>query len=250
MQRSEKMGLLKSVDNVPGIDFYEYRDNVYYNKYNYRARLKLAGIRYTWFANTPLDLRNRVTGKHKTFSNIRKEDLPDVTQNLEILCKFIEWRNLRKKDKKATIRVEHETAAVFCNDLDLLKEIEQFGTDVPVDYTEVQTSQYAGVKQFVNEPAHKFRIYLRSKRVKDQSFLKDFNDLLERSPSLHPSPTFNRWIKDAISNSGSIYGWRFAFTSSSHFIDYDDESTLSYLALMHGEYLGRKYRLEKRPDPI
>jgi hypothetical protein len=244
------MGLLKSVDNVPGIDFYEYRDNIYYNKYNYRARLKIPGIRYTWFSNTPQDLRDRLAGKHKAFSRIRKEDLPEIRANLEALCNFIEWRNLRKSDKKATIRVEYETAAVFCNDLTLLKEIEQFGNNLSIDYTEAQTSQYAGIKLFVNEPAHKFRIYLKSKRVKDDNFLVDLNDLLERSPSLHPSPTFNRWLKDAISDRSHQRFWRYTFTSSSHFIEYDDESTLSYLALLHGEMLGKKYKLEKRPDPI
>jgi len=44
--------------------------------------------------------------------------------------------------------------------------------------------------------------------------------------------------------------WYFKFSSSSYFIYYDDEITLCYLALMHGEILGKKYKLEKRPDPI
>ena len=43
------MGLLKSVKDVPGIDFYEYRDSDYYNKYEYRARFNLVGVRYTWY---------------------------------------------------------------------------------------------------------------------------------------------------------------------------------------------------------
>ena len=241
------MALLKSVDNVPGIDFYEYRDSEFYNKYVYRARLKLEGIRFTWFAKTPDELRDRVTSK-----KFSQQDLPVITENLEALCNFIDWRNQRKKDKKATVRNEYHTAAVFSNDLTLLQEIKNIGQDLAVDFTEVQTAQYAGIKHFVGEPKHKFRIYLKSKRIKDKStFLQDFNDLLERSEHLHPSPALNMWLKDAINDKHSNYSyWRYAFTSSSHFIDYDDESTLSYLALMYDGMLGKKYKLEKRPDPV
>ena len=47
-----------------------------------------------------------------------------------------------------------------------------------------------------------------------------------------------------------IFSWKYRYTNANHFIEYDDESTLSYLALMHGEILGKRYKLEKRPEPI
>ena len=242
------MALLKSVENVPGIDFYEYRDSEFYNKYIYRARFKLDGIRFTWFAKTSDELRDRVSGKKKAYYSINEKELPIIQENLETLCNFIEWRNERKKDKKATVRIEYKTAAIFSNDLTLLQDIKNIGPDLEIDYTEVQTAQYAGVKHFVNEPKHKFRIYLKSKRIhNDSTFIRDFNDLMERSEHLHPSPALNIWLKSAISDKNYNY-WRYAFTSSSHFIDYDDESTLSYLALMYDGMLGKKYKLEKRPD--
>jgi hypothetical protein len=46
------------------------------------------------------------------------------------------------------------------------------------------------------------------------------------------------------------YAWKQRYSSASYFIDYDDESTLSYLALLYGEMLGKKYKLEKRADPV
>jgi len=57
------MGLLKSVENVPGIDFYEYRDQDYYGKYTYRARFSLLGIRHLLFVNTIEELNKCVDGK-------------------------------------------------------------------------------------------------------------------------------------------------------------------------------------------
>ena len=44
--------------------------------------------------------------------------------------------------------------------------------------------------------------------------------------------------------------WFTNWTSANHFIDYDDESYLTYLALIYGDYLGKKFKLIKRPDPV
>ena len=111
------MGLLKSVNNVLGIDFYEYRDEIYYKKYQYRARFTLIGARYTWYNKTPEEFENLVNGKRPKYYGIRKEDKPIVTSNLDTIKQYITWRNERKVDKKATILIEHNTIAVFSDDL-------------------------------------------------------------------------------------------------------------------------------------
>ena len=239
------MGLLKSVDNVPGIDYYEYRDEDYYNKYTFRVRFKLPGARYTWYCKTPEDLDKRLASKHH-YSNIRPEDRNDVVDKQQAIKDFITWRNLKRKEKSATIRVEQNTVAVFSNDLQMLKDLEKIDPTLEYDYTEVQKAEYAGTKHFVDEPKHKFRIYLKSKRVAE-GFAKDLYDLINRSANLYPSTALKIWLLGSIKNN-SQSSWRYRYCSSSYFINYDDESTLSYLALMHGEMLGKRYRLEKRPE--
>ena len=241
------MALLKSVNNVPGIDYYEYRDSQFYNKYEYRMRVKIPHVRYTWWCNTEDELDNKIGGKTRKYGSIRKDDLPEVKQHIQALKTVIRLQAARKKDKNLGVRIEHETIAFFSNDLQALKNIEsQFGPNYKCDFTQVQTSQYSGVKYFTKEPKHKFRVYLRTKRVED-NFHVDFRDTIKRQSSLHPSSALSRWL----SNDGKRYGiWYFRWTSAAHFIDYDDESTLSYLALMHGDILGKKYKLEKRPDNI
>ena len=239
------MGLLKSVDNVPGIDFYDYRDDDYYNKYTYRVRFRLSGIRYTWYSDSVEEFMSRYNAT-SGWKAINKKDKSDVTKNLEAIKAYIEWRNLRRKEKSATIRIERDTVSIFSNDLSLLKTIEAIDTGISYDYTEVQKSQFAGVKNFVNEPKHPYRVYLKSKLI-PQNFCKDLKDLLNRTNSLHPSNALQIWLNGA---DLAVHNWRYRYASSSHFIDYDDESTLSYLALMHGELLGKRYKLEKRPDPV
>lgn len=243
------MGLLKSVNNIPGIDFYDYRDEIYYSKYQYRARFTLKGIRYTWYNKTPQDFEDLVNGKKPKYYGIRKEDKPVVLMNLETIKKFIAWRNERKVDKQATIRLEHNTVAVFSNDLQLLKTLENLGNGLVVDYTQVQTTNFIGAKTFMKQPKHKFRVYLKSKVI-EGTFISDLHDLIQRTPGLYPCESLKYWLKGGKDTKNVIYSWRYRYTTATHFIDYDDESTLSYLALMHGEMLGKRYRLEKRPDPI
>lgn len=241
-----KMGLLKSINNVPGVDYYEYRDSQYYNKYEYRLRARIPCVRYTWYCKTEDDLDRKINGKWGGYGNVRKEDKQKVIDNTPALKAIIKWQK-EKKQKQIGIRIESEVIAIFSNNLDTLKEFEkEIGSQYNCDYTQAQTSEYAGIKHFVNDPPHKYRVYLKSKRVGD-NFHIQLRQTIEKQPSLHPSPALQRWMY----NDGKRYGiWYFRWASSAHFIDYDDESTLSYLALLYGDILGKKYKLEKRPDNI
>lgn len=237
------MGLLKSVDNVPGIDFYEYRDQDYYGKYTYRARLSVVGVRQLMLVKDEAELIARV---NRGGSYYNKTDKQAIKDNLPILTKLLEWKLKSKEDKKSTIRGEHNTLAVFSNDLAYLKTLEAIDPLLPVDYTEVQKSEYVGVKEFVNDPSHKYRVYLKSRRI-EQSFVTDLKELLARTPSLYPSTSLKEWLNN-YNISQVSWSWRYRYSNPNHFIDYDDESTLSYIALMHGDMLGKRYKLQKRPE--
>lgn len=239
------MGLLKSVNNVPGIDYVEFRDNQYYNKYTYRARAVIPGIRYTWFAKTGDELRKMA----KTGKNVRPEDRKELADNAELLSNYVDYRNQVRKNKTATVRVEHKTVAIFSNNLAELKQLEILDPNSPleVDYTEVHIGSHIGVKYFVNEPKHKFRIYLKSRRAED-SFKEKISELLVKNTGvLFPSGAFDTWLNTKRTSS---YYWMGTYLSSSYFIDYDDESMLSYIMLMYGKNFGKRYKLEKRPDSI
>jgi len=242
------MGLLKLVKDVPGIDFYEYRDSDYYNKYEYRARFQLVGVRYTWYIKHNIqELVDRLDAPAVGLSYHRiAYERDEVRENLTKLEKFIHWRNEVKKTKISSIRVEHNTVAIFSNDLASLKEVESAIPDIVVDYTQVQKSNFIGIKHFVRKPKHKFRVYLKSRRV-EGTFAEDLHNMFKKNKSLYPSPALKHWAKGS---AGQQNSWRYRYSNASHFIDYDDESTLSYLALIYGDMLGKRYKLEKRPEPI
>jgi len=236
------MGLLKSIDNVPGIDYYDYRDSDYYNKYVYRARFSIVGVRYTWYAKTPDEFVERLN--NKGFYSLSAKDKINVINALPQLTAFIDWKMKVKKLKNHTIRIEHNSIAVFSNDLSFLQTIENEIPGIAVDYTEAQKSAYVGIKHFVNKPKHNYRVYLKSKRIEHET-AKQLKDSITRTKGLYPSSALKFWVNNASINQNN---WRYRWSSASHFIDYDDESTLSYLALLHGDLLGKRYKLEKRPD--
>jgi hypothetical protein len=241
------MGLLKSVDNLPGIDFYEYRDDDYYGKYTYRAKITMLGMKHVSYSKDVTDLTERVI-KAKYSYGYTKSEKDTIKENLPTLTKLMEWKLQSKKDKSSTIRGEYNTIAIFSNDLAYLHTLKTIDPSLLVEYTKVQKSNFAGVKHFVREPKYKYRVYMKSKRI-EPGFVIEWKALLDRIDALHPSPGLQYWL-DNYNVTQPSWGWRYRWSSASFFIDYDDESTLSYLALMHGEMLGKRYKLEKRPEEV
>lgn len=238
------MGLLKSTNKVQGINFIDYRDQQYYNKYEYRARVTVEGLRRGYYAD-PDEFEERLN-KNGLWGRITKDELQTIRQNLPDIKSVLQFRQDHKKNKQITIRMEHNTMAVFHNDLDFLHKQFDGLVGAQVDYTQVETSGYVGVKSFVREPKYKFRVYFRSKRTPEQ-FREGVNKLLDTNKQLAPSGALKQWLKETRQTRG--YWWS-NYLSSSYFIEYNDESYLSYLHLMYGEFLGKKYKLEKRSDKV
>lgn len=238
------MGLLKSIDSVPGIDYYDYRDNDYYNKYCYRARFSIVGVRYTWYVTSADEYFERLQGRG--WYSMKSKDKDAIQQNKDIITNFINWRNKVKKLKTCTIRIEGNSIAVFSNDLTFLKSIENEIPNITLDYTQVQKAPFFGVKYFVRKPKHKFRVYLKPIRVEADSIVR-LKDVVQKTKKIYPSSALRFWCANALNNQSS---YKFRWLSANHFIDYDDEQNISYLALVLDNILGKRYKLEQRPEEI
>lgn len=242
------MALLKLVDDRPGVDLVDYRDQTYYNKYEYRARITIEGLRRGYYFE-PAEFENRLyeRGNYKLWGRIKDDEKKTITDNLDSIKKILQFRVDNRKNKSLTIRCESNTIAVFSNDLQFLHDTFDNIPNSRVDYTQVETSGYAGIKTFVNEPKNKYRVYFKSRKVGDD-FKDKLRDILAKNKQLKPSPGLKRWI--AAANDKHSWHWWKNYLQCMHFIDYDDESYLSYLALLYGELLGKKYKLQKRPDIV
>lgn len=236
------MGLLKSVDNIPNINYYEYRDNLYYNKFKYKAKIRIFGVRFLWYTDS-LDVWKERINNYKERNDIfllSKSEEDRILAQSRLVENFVNFRKNNRRNKNFIVRMEGIHVSIFSDDLNALLEIKKWDTDVNVEFVEAVLGTYAGVKYFIKEPKHKYRIYLRGKRV-NIDIINQFKELLDRQKSLKPSKAFVEWL-----NHQSRSLWRYRYSSAAHYIDYDDESMLSYLALCHGDFLGKKFKLEKR----
>ena len=218
-----------------GIEYLDLRSNLYYSKYRYRARVYIDGITATWWAENESDIDDII--KRRRWNHVDRD----------LVLKYLNWyRALPPKKDKYCIRLEHNTGAIFSNDLDFLKTVETIGAKV--DYTEVDTNAPTGTKYFKNDPKHQYRVYLKSKRVKD-TFVKELKSFIDRYKGtdtvITPSPSLDNWLNRA---GQSKYQWMNSYCSGHYFIDYNDESTLTLFMLMFDGMVAKRYKLEKRPD--
>jgi hypothetical protein len=245
---------LKSHPNnaTTGVDLVDHRSTLYYGKYTYRARLTVVGLNRTYFAKT-FDEYKKLIERLKKGRHARiKQEIDGI--DLDTIERYITWRNTNAKgnNKVAMIRVEGNTAGVFSNDLQLLKTLETIapGTTT-VDYTEVDQSIPHGTKYYVKQPKHKFRVYLKSKRVDDnwkQSMTRFIERYKDTDTVIVPSDAFSYWLAPDRQYSG--WQWNTNYCSSHYFIDFDDESTDTLFAIMFGDMISKRFKLEKRPDPV
>jgi hypothetical protein len=247
---------LKSHPNkaTTGIDLVDHRSTLYYSKYQYRARISLSGLNRTYFAKNFLDylkvIERLKKGRHGTKM---QQELDSI--DLDSIERFITWRNTNtdSKNKLAMIRVEGNTAGVFSNDLQLLKTLEKIGPGIAIiDYTEIDQTIPHGTKYYVKEPKYKYRVYLKSKRI-DENWKESMRRFIDRYKGtdtvIVPSNSFRLWLSPDGRHRNAWY-WNNHYCSSHYFIDFNEESTDTLFALMFGDMISKRFKLEKRPDPV
>lgn len=241
------------------VDTIEQRSNLYYNKYRYRARLRIVGLNRTWYARTMTEFVERLEHLKKDaielwsrpYYSAHTKELDEI--DIYAIEKYINWRNIYftpvdKIDKKVLVRIEHNIASIFANDLNLLYTLESINGKGSVTYTEVDTCIPNGVKYFKNEPKHKYRAYLKTRYNIDERFREDLLKFIDRYKNTNtvivPSLALRKWL------SPEKHKWTNRHCSSHFFLDYDNESTNTLLGIMIGDMISRRFTLQKEPDPI
>jgi hypothetical protein len=248
------MALSKLTTKTPaGVKYLDERPSLYYNKYNYRLRLYYHGISLSYYCTSKEALENKVFEYRERWGGL----------NIEPIVKFVEWRTKLIKGT-ATIRIENDTASIFFNDFAVVRELENTGARF--DYTEISNTVPVGVKYFDREPKFKYRLYFKSKKVKD-NFADDLRDFVKRyentTSPFKPSKSLHEWYQEdhpiPPGRASSLYGntgwgwnnnWKRQFLSSHFFLEYNQESMLTIFSLNFSGVVSKILKLEKRPDPV
>jgi hypothetical protein len=148
---------------------------------------------------------------------------------------FIKWRNEYKKE--TIIRIEYDTFAVFSNDLELLKTLEEINGKIV--YTEANVIA-PGVKFFKNKPKHDYRIYLKGIRL-DSNKVDEICSFVDNYKNRDSVKISNALVHAVANGRININRWM----HNSYYIDYNDESMLTLLRLVFPGILSSKiYKLE------
>lgn len=216
----------------------EDRDKLFFNKYKYRATCQLLGVRFTYYCTTVKDFQKKIEKRRQDPWHYGKQYSNDDL-DLNAIEFFIKWRNTYKKD--SIIRIEYDTFAVFSNDLELLKTLEEIGSDI--QYTEANVIA-PGVKFFKNKPKHDYRIYLKGIRL-DSDKVDQICSFVENYKT-RDSVKISSALVHAVSN-GRINSNR--WMHNSYYIDYNEESMLTLLRLVFPGILSSKiYKLESEQN--
>lgn len=240
------MGLSKSTTTDTDIDYIDTRDSLYYNKYEYRARFYCEGLSLLYWCKSVEDIEPR----HETivYHNKRYNDA-----NIPLLKKFFIWKSENcKKGSGISVRIEGGIAAAFSNDLTKLKTLKDLGGIV--DFTKINNTVPEGIKYFKSEPPYKYRLILKTKRVKE-GFALRLSDWIDRykgtKSEVYPNRPLNDWLIEAKYqhlNPNGRHKWRLLWSSSHFAIHCNDESMFTLFALIFEGMTYKKFKLLKRPS--
>jgi len=235
------LNLTNVISPANTIDFCERRSSLYWGKYRYRARVRFIGFKYIGSSST--------VEEWETYITMRFDGNPSMVQHLTdhsgLIKNFISLKDkcktLRGTPNEFSIRREGGTVAFFSNNISFLDDIKHWQNNMMIDFTEAQVGQSSNVKFFAREPKSKFRVYLKVTKVAT-GFTDEFRDFLARNKALKPSRSLIDWVN--LTSANRSY-WKRHWCNSSYFIDYDDASMSSYLALCYPNLMGKKFKLEK-----
>ncbi len=161
------------------------------------------------------------------------------------IARYLLWKNeyAAKTNKQALVRVEYNTASVFSNDLALLETLEDIDPGVmQIQYSQVDLSIPVGVKYFVDQPKHNYRVYFKS-GLNDANFRIMVSEFIERyrdsSTVIVPSRALLWWVTNP--------SWTSRYSQTVYYLDYDVESTIMLITLVFGNLIKQTFKLEKKP---
>lgn len=212
------------------------RNKLFYDKHKYKVLVDLPGARYfKWTRNFDKFIKQLTDREY-----LDKHDCNDVIL-LDLYKKVMDFHNEFKSNKEVTFLHEYSFLGVYTSNVDIIQEI--LNIDPTFKVYEVVTPPQK-IMYFAKEPQYKYRVYLKSKRVSDSliNSLTDFRNTYNNK-GVYISGGLMRFINTSL--------WKKRFYSYLHgsfFIDFNDDSMLTFMHLLIGECLGKTYKLEKRPE--
>jgi hypothetical protein len=163
--------------------------------------------------------------------------------NYAVYERVIEFTNKNKNSKLVSLKIDMNSFMCYSNDLKILKELLVLSKNIEI--TEVVTP-LPEIMYFGREPKYPFRVYIKAIKVPESLIdtLTSFRNTHEPKETVKFSESFSDFLDYQPSR---VWRWD-RYLRSGFFINYKDESMLTYMHLMFNECMGKNYKLEKRPE--
>ena len=222
----------------------EKRNKLYFNKFQYKATVKIVGVQYTYY--TP-DID---TYKFRIEKFSASSSLPSFRQyfeehegknywgsiNFEMIEKYLIYRDTMPKEKFIT-RISGDSVSVFANDLSMFNYLQTIDEKMTITKAEVLDKDKM---YFKREPKYKYRTYFKARRM-PKDFTESVLSLKDTYSSLHFCPALLKvlFYKPPFNPYRYLHG--------SFYVEYNDEKMHTILAMWFTSMLGKTYSLVKQP---
>lgn len=222
----------------------ELRDKLYWGKYLYKVHINSPGVFYTSKVSDMDEYKAELHKATQLNSAYKigwlpeyRRNLSDLTsENLETIEALIKFRVSFRESKKGSERVEGDGISFYSSDLTLLQDVHNIPYTAPRFYkTELSPS---GVKQFKKEPPASFRVYLKSVRIPSELRF-EFAEYVEKTQGAAASSSLLRWLN-------SPYRPYPMWCQTSYYVNYENSSDYTMMAIKFPELIGKNYKLEKK----
>lgn len=216
----------------------ENTNKLYFNKFKYKARVKIQGVNLTYYLNSVEQVEERIEkylGEQRPYKPMSESYYKEI--DIKLIEKYLIWRSIFKD--KVTFRLSQDSVSVFSNDLNILKSLNAISRDIVIYEAQVLKTDTLFFKK---TPKYTTRTYFKNKRIPNDFLdsLKTFIKNYDGKPGIFISKTLKR---DFFSRSWHPY----IYLHGSVHIDYNDDSFLSVLYMYFPGMVGKTYKLEKLP---
>jgi hypothetical protein len=231
------------MDLLPLIEFkQDARSTLYYNNYRYKVKFKLYGVGRSYYCYTigeyvqTVERLNRQGWFHP--GEFEKIDYGEIEKFLVLKSKYY-----KSYDSKIRLVAERDNKVkIYTNDRDIVEEILGLRFE-ETEVSEAVLSLDSGVKLFKNPPKHKYRVYLKAKKV-DREFKQRFLEFLNQYQDIKPSNGLTGWLM--YNNIMPFYPWRDVWIAGHHYLEFDEPGMHTVLMLYFGNsVLGKHFELQQ-----
>jgi len=223
----------------------ERRNKLYFNKFQYKATIKIIGVQYTYYTPDIDSYKFRIekfssSASLQSYRQIFNSDYDEKDYwksiNFETIEKYLIYRDTMPKEKFMA-RISGDRVSVFSNDLSMFNYLQTIDPKMTITKADVLETDKM---YFKRQPKHKYRTYFKARRM-PKDFTENVISLKDTYSSLHFCPALLR----ALFYKTPYNPYR--YMHGSFYVEYDDEKMLTILAMWFNSMLGKTYSCEREP---